>query len=487
MNVLIEFKEYNNVYNKFSDYINKISTNRTKNIFNGIIAIYKNKKWIIGPMTHFDGYELYRPLTIEIYLENDYYIYKIKNIKSVFEENIENEINNELKDTLFFDCHLNLFFIKFEEENTDMSSENLFYDLNGYDILDLLSKEYYLQKINLKCLDVIGDDLGIVEDTGIITNSYCWNYNKLQCMPPIPYLTIKNNSNIKLFSGSSVLDQDNNFVGIISYNYNDLIVTPLVSILRSLDYFYGNNLRILNISINPVVRNIIKNDNIENGLMVDNNYNVNLYNYYKRNIINQYGIHSNEYNNIISNYSQYSLLKRGTIIKSINSIIINEEGYLIKENLKIPFKTYVWFLTKDDTINIEIYRNINKNIAINFACIYPTNFNTINIKYKLENKNLGINNYELKYVKYNNKYLFELNESFIDIFKDIIINDTNLNKYVNNNKFNIKNNKILFGVELLYDKDYSIKIKIVHKLISIDNIKYNISKKSLKKYINKIL
>jgi hypothetical protein len=483
MNVLIEFKEYNNVYNKISDYINKVTTTRSKNILNGILATYKNTKWIIGPMIHFDGYELYRPITIEIYLENDYYIYKIKNIKSVFEENIENEINNELKDTLFFDCHLNLFFIKFEEEIT----ENLFYDLNGYDILDLLSKEYYLQKIKLKCLDVIDDNFGIVEDTGIIINSYCWNYNKLQCIPPIPYLTIKNNSNIKLFSGSSVIDEDNIFVGIISYNYNDLIVTPLVSILRSLDYFYGNNLRIVNICINPVVRSIIKNNNVEYGLMIDNNYNANLYKNYMRNIINQYGIYSNEHHNIVSNYIQYSLLKRGTLIKSINSIKINEEGYLDNGNLKIPFKSYIWLLTKDDTINIEIYRNINKNIAINFTCMHPTNFNTINIKYKLENKNLGINNYELKYVKYNNKYLFELNESFIDIFKDIIINDTNLNKYVNNNKFNIKNNKILFGVELLYDKDYSIKIKIVHKLISIDNIRYNISKKSLKKYINKIL
>jgi hypothetical protein len=483
MNVLIEFKEYNNIYNKFSDYINKTTTTRTKNILNGIIATYKNTKWIIGPMIHFDGYELYRPITIEIYLENDYYIYKIKNIKSVFEENIENELNKELKDTLFFDCHLNLFFIKFEEE----LDGNLFYDLNSYDILGLLNKEYYLQKVNLKCLDVINDDLGIVEDTGIITNSYCWNFNILQSMPPIPYLTIKNNSNLKLFSGSSVLDEDNNFVGIISYNYNDLIVTPLVSILRSLDYFYGNNLKIVNISINPVIRSIIKNNNVEYGLMVDNNYNANLCKYYIRNIINQYGIHSNEHNNIVSNYIQYSLLKRGTIIKSINNININEEGYLDKGNLKIPFKSYIWLLIIDNNINIGIYKNINKNTAINFTCIYPNNFNTINIKFKLENKNLGINNYELKYVKYNNKYLFELNETFIDIFKDIILNDTNLNKYVNNNKFNIKNNKILFGVELLYDIDYSIKIKIVHKLISIDNIKYYISKKSLKKYINKIL
>jgi hypothetical protein len=106
MNVLIEFKEYNNVYNKFSDYIDKVTTTRSKNILNGILTTYKNTKWIIGPMIHFDGYEIYRPITIEIYLENDYYIYKIKNIKSVFEENIENEINKKLVDTLFFDCHL---------------------------------------------------------------------------------------------------------------------------------------------------------------------------------------------------------------------------------------------------------------------------------------------------------------------------------------------------------------------------------------------
>jgi hypothetical protein len=229
----------------------------------------------------------------------------------------------------------------------------------------------------------------------------------------------------------------------------------------------------MNIDTKIVKVNI--DNNIKYGLIINNNY----YNNYYKKIKNKKDIPED----IIKKYKKYSLLSKEKVITSIDNININENGYLSINNIEIPFKSYIWLLANEN-INIELYK-IKKSRFENNNII-NLNKTTINIvDYKLEKNNIGINLSEIKYIEYNNKYIFELNERFFEIFEKLIKDNDNNNiiNYINNNKYNIKNKKILIGIDLLN----VTRLKIVHKIKNIDDINGQITKKELKKYIKYLL
>jgi hypothetical protein len=479
MNALIEFEKCKNIYHELNNFINNIKICDNE-IVNGILIKYKNKKWITGTIMNIDGNftkdEMNIEMNIEIIIENNYYCYNIKCIKSLLDENISQntyeDINNE---TLFFDQHLNLFFIKFEEEIDD----NLYYNLDDNDIKDLLNINYNTcPNIYFKYLTAKNNNLEIIRIDGIIIDTYYWN-NSFIWLPPIPYLKCKV-ENTKPQTGSAVLNNDGKLVGIVSYYDDNVIITPLVSIIRSLNYFSGHKLKIIN--IDTINTKIICNDIIENGIIINNNYNKNLYDHYKKLV--KKNTDNDSLINLMKIYKKYGLLKKGSIIRSINNKKINQDGNIQMDNISIPIKSYIWYLINEEYINIELYKTIKKNSLIN---AFEINLNKINsnfILFKLENKNITTNIDEINYIKYNNKYLFELNETFIDIFQNLILNNSYINNYLINNKYNIRNKKIILAINLI---ENNIILKIVHKFSSIIDIKNNLNRKAQKRYIKKLL
>ncbi len=484
MNVLVEFQKCDNLYSDLYNHVNKIE-NSPVEIVNGVLINYKNIRWIIGPILYTDGIsideEKEEEINIEVYIGNIYQSYIIKKIKFLLDINLDAKNKEERKHTLFFDSHLNLFFIEFEGN----FEEDLFYNLEEDNIEDLLNRNYKDTNINFRWLSINdseeNDEIYFRQynANGIIFNNYYWN-NEFKCLPPIPYLgcyITEDNSITR--NGSSVIDDNNKLIGIVSYINSNIVITPLVSIIRSLKYFEGKIIKIINIS--TIVKQIQINGSIEYGLMIKNNYNQNLHNYYER--MNN----RREYEEINDNdtkiYKKYNMLSKGSIIRSVNRNKIDKDGYIRNNNISIPIKSYIWLLKIDNKyVDFEIYNNIRKkNIT---EIINLSKLETSFLSYKLENKNLGINIHEIKYVKYNNKYLFELNEKFIDIFQNLILNDEYVTKHLEDNRYNVKNKKILFGIDL---GNESIKIKIVQKLISIDDINQNESKHSLRNYINNLL
>jgi len=440
--VIVEFEKCDNIYNNISQTINNTSDNN-KIIVNGIIIKYQNKKWIVGTAINIDGNNINNCIKVLIISENKYYKYKITNIESLLKENIIDNINN--KSTIFFDQHLNLFFIRFEEES-------LFYELDNYDIYELLKNNYDTTDIKCKWLDTSINGFKYYEtDKKIISNYYYPNSN--YCLPPVPYLICNNENNEIPITGAVILN-NNNLIGIVSYICDEIIITPLMSIIRSLNYFNGHRMNIMKINTENV--KLTSKNMTEYGLLVKSNY----YNKLKK------------YNNDMTD-----LLFKGTIITMIDDNKIDEDGYIINDEINIPYQSYIWLLTNDSNINLEIYNRCKKiNETYNIKII-----NKREIKYEFTKHNFGVNIDKIKYIKYNNKYIIQLNDKFIEILKSIMNND--IIKYLENYKFNIKNTKILVGIDLLKPTE----IKIVYKSINIDNIKGKITKQKLKKYINYLL
>jgi hypothetical protein len=499
MNVFVEFTICDNIYNNLHNFINNIQDSKKEEILNGMLIKYRDKKWIIGTILNIDGNNMNTNMNIIITFSEYYFTYNIKEVKSLLDDDIVNYINNSLNNNIiFFDSHLNLFLIRFEE-NID---EESFYDLNIYNIKDLLNIDYKNKNVNFTWLNTIPGDINykINKTNEIILSSYYWN-DEFICAPPIPYLFCKNTNNI-VQSGSVAYDDDNNLVGIVSYVYENIIITPLMCIIRSLNYIYGHKLNIIKITTLP--NKVSINYKVENCLMINNNYCKNLYNNHKKilksqninnsNITNSdinnsdisnYNINSNELY-LMNKYKKYNLLSKGGLIRSIDNNKIDEKGNLIHNNISIPYRSYIWLFIKEDNINIEIYKNEKK--SFNNTGINLSKLNTNLINYKFENNN-GINIHEINYIKYNNKYLFELNEKFIDILQSLIFNNSYIKNVISTNKYNIKNKKIIIGINL--DKILDINdvkiLKICNKFSSIKDIKERQSKRSIKRYINKLL
>ena len=517
MSIIIEFNNKNNVYNQLKNRINNIDDDTE--IVNCIRIKYRNDILLTGHMTlpiinnKKEGIIL-EDYCIKIYYENDIILYPIYKIVHLLEDNITEDIEDN---KLYYDSHLNLFFIKFN----CIFYENIYYDFNNLDKKVLFQNNYINTDITIKWLDG-----RLINNTYItkISCDYIW-INKYLLLPPIPYLISNNDlddNGEELISGSVVLDINNNIIGLISHITDNIYITPTLSILRSLEYFYNNKVCLLNIdtlrvNINMMYNNIHHNKQC---LFIINNDN---FKYYKS--LNKKILDSNLSSNITSNVSnvssyisnvndennkkkkiQYLNLRSGTIIESIDDYILSDNSIInnndiIVDNKEIPIKSYMWlFKTNNNLYNdsienkvkISIYKKdsfkINKEV-FESGMIYRIDESNINKKIKInefyyyfEDNYNGINISNINLINYRNKYILEVDEHLILLLKDILRNNNyNICNYIWNNKYN-KMKKILLLLSINNDNNV---IKIIKKYNNLEEItQINNSKRKLKKIIN---
>jgi hypothetical protein len=349
-------------------------------------------------------------------------------------------IESEIKPDCYIDLLSGLILIKFDS-----------YKLNFIKITNNLNCDidlrYSEEKINLKYIwtDKNLEQKHINKFTKIL-NVWSGKYINL---PPIPlmidtdkYIDSEHNQNdSKPITGSAVYDDNNNFLGIVSYiNQEEIIITPLISIKKIFDYMiYGdmlylgldlipikfefklglNNIDYLNglIIINEHYNDIIKKKNeikkkikkIQNQgellsteniigdfellIIKDTNINQNNSEYMKdtNNIEKKNLI---EYDKLLQLSNNYKNLKKGNIICAVDNYKINFQGEIIINEYKysknkkkyktIPFKSYIWF-----------FKN-SMNNTINFINIYPNNYYLDINKRLYENNKYVINDTHIK-------------------------------------------------------------------------------------------
>lgn len=279
--MIIEFRKINNFYDDLknnlygnisnSDYTDSTdiddSTNDIYISYNFIPIIINDKKYILTNTNDLEGYlyEYKKNIDVNIYINDGINIEKIEyRIKKlvIFGEN--NKIDMESSDA-YIDFISDLIIIKFE--HSKLNYINIFSDINfNCDLrpkLENIKLKYFWTNENL-CLEQL------TKSTKLL-NVWMDDYINL---PPVPKMIDLNNfANDKIpISGSSVYDQNDNIIGIVSHiNRDGLVITPLISIKKIANNLITENLLYLGIDIYPIKFNL-NNFDYSNGLLITNNY-----------------------------------------------------------------------------------------------------------------------------------------------------------------------------------------------------------------------
>lgn len=243
---------------------------------------------------------------------------------------------------------------------------------------------------------------------GILNKKY---YDKQYSvnLPPTPFydttidIEIKNINKLKSMSGSPVVNESNDLIGLVSsilHNSSAITIVPIVCIMRVINEFTCNNIYsgLCNI---PIMSNVIMISEEEPA--------------YGLYIINSYGINYNCFEKKRSR--RYKNIKNGDIIVAINDLVINEDGNVNcnKLNMKIPINTYIAIhYHKSTPIKISIYRKNKDDDEHKFI--------EINMLTRSNNTMVYIPKITSEYFEYNGMIFVELSEDIIE------------NYYLNNKK-----------------------------------------------------
>ena len=268
-------------------------------------------------------------------------------------------------------------------------------------------------------------------------------------MPPLPYLTINTNNDILPYKGSSIVNLNNDLIGIVNYLIDGcIIITPLLSIIRSLKYFENN---------------------VINTLFFD--YTVEIHN--EINIL--------KINNLITTNSKKSkntkIINQNISICSLDNYNFDSDGNIIyNKNNKFPIYTYIW-LNMINKIKITYFTD-DKNIETKIVILKKWD--------KISNIQIS----KLKYINNKNTYIFELNEKILSIIKNYMFDNTeyhHLLHKINNNKFSSKRKNILLLIKIKKNKhfidiidEYNSLTEISTKLNSIDQLEINLLDKKIR-------
>ena len=510
--MLIEFNVKPNLYQNLLRDLYEIEI-ENKIIYNFIPIKFNDNYFILTSSIDLDGYLMdYREnILVKLYLNDKKYFITLNSVISVNEQKFNNKI--------LYDCYIdnitNLLLIRFYSEKLEYIPIDLNININNNIIIssEVIDIKYNWTDSNL-------DNLNYSKKSKL---ELLWNNSSLN-LHHVPILTDTININEKLIpiTGSSIISSDN-LVGIVSYiNNYKIIITPLISIKKFLDIMINTNLFYLGIDLYPIKFNFnseLNKINYNYGIMIGNNF------YDKKNIksniiddniddiiddiiddnindnINITNI-TNKKNSNSNNKLNLKYLSRKNIICSVDNYKINSEGNLeINSEISIPFKSYIWLFknSKNNLLNIELISNniFNfdiielkyKEVTINDDYI-KKKINIINTQIYLDNNynNIsGITLCELKYIKYNNNYIVELNERILKILKPLAIDNRVYSKIFNkiiSQRYNKNSNKIILGIKINKDNIPTIKdisgYKNFENLISTFN-----SKLKIKKFINK--
>ena len=414
---IITYKK-RNIYDVLSSNLENLEI-KNKIINNFIPIRYKSNFLLLTSLKDLDGNLLENNVN-KIILKFNYKLYEII-LKNIISFHDYEYFDFTKKYDAYIDSHTKLLFINFKSNDfeyydiTNLEFENL---LNYNNENKLINYVYYKNNEKIKTYKFINLELK-------------W-FDKWFNLPPIPYFLDYNDDNTKK-AGMPLYIKDE-LLGIISENNNNnIIITPIISIIRSLQYLDNKKINIFSFNTITIKLNLLKNKiNYDYGLLVLDNEN---------NSINE--------------------IKKKNIICSFNNLKINSEGnVIIQNNLNIPYKSYIWLLN-ENYVNIYILRTnyklkeIIQNKEINDINIsMKTKLNLINYIFYYINFSLSVD--DINYIKIFNNYYIELNENLLFEFKDYLLN----------------NNKI---INELFKNQFSNK-KII--------IKININSKSLKFYSN---
>ena len=239
-----------NIYEKIDHKINFPKNKKTSiKLINFTPILYNGKKFLL---TSFLGLEhLFLNKNNKIFIKyfldeityGDIVLNKHLNLLNIKKFNVDflEEYDS------FYDEHTQLLFIKFQ----DICIEYI--DISNFNINRLINTSFNNQKIIISFLDNSITKFSI--DT-TISSDYIYK-NKYFTFHELPYLITFYNSCIP-FKGSSVIDYNNDLVGIVNNIVveNKIMITPLISIIRSLKYLESNKNKLFTIGFDYIIETI---------------------------------------------------------------------------------------------------------------------------------------------------------------------------------------------------------------------------------------
>jgi hypothetical protein len=381
----------------------------------------------------------------------------IRKVCSLHELNLKEEVEDI---DCFYDEHINIMFIKFQDTRIDYLDieDNKLLNFDEYESTNLL-------------FSWINNSLE--KNTIVSSNNKIVFEDKFLNLPPIPYIVSSSRVINELAdrpmitypcSGSSVFNNEGEFAGIVSYVTPEQIITiPLMLIRRSLKYMEEYPLYKFNYELNPV-KIILKN---------------------------ALGVEITEYGMLYKKKEEHEEIRN--VILSIDEHQITNEGELLVQKKSVPVSTYFWLFKKERSIKIKgisstslkDIRIHNSNDQMTIDCRHVENLRFSNYNMKLSNKySDALSVSKLNFVKYKNTCLIEINEKIMQMLKIIIMNSDifdELYDYINENKFSSR--KIVVAM------NDSLNVQIIQKIkntavINLDTIiKYYKTENALKKYI----
>lgn len=329
----------------------------------------------------------------------------------------------------FYDEHTQLLFIKFQ----DICIE--YFDISNFNLTRLMNSSFDKEKIIISHLDYSIKKLTINAE---ISSNYIYK-QKYFTLPDLPYLYTITDSSMP-FIGSSVVNYNNELIGIVNCIVieNKIMITPLISIIRSLKYLESkiNVLSTINFDCDvETIENII-NSNLKNVLKISN-------------LITE--------NSKNKNSEIY--------ITTIDDYPIAENGTIIYNNNNIPLSTYTW-LNMLNKIKISYLKYKDSELISKTKTIYLKKWEKIS--------NISIS--KLIYFNTKNTFIFELNEKILSIITNYMGEHTdykNLLQKIYNDRFSVRRKKILLFVKL--KKNNNHYFELIEDYVSIADINEKLS------------
>jgi hypothetical protein len=323
----------------------------------------------------------------------------------------------------FYDEHTQLLFIKFQ----DICIE--YFDISSFNLTRLMNTSFNNQKVIISFLD---NHINKFDINSNVSSNYTF-IEKNFTLPSLPYLSANVNEVVP-YKGSSVVNYNKELVGIINNTSpENVMITPLLSIIRSLKYLEGNILSLINFDF------FVKSIENKNVLKITN---------------------------LITENPKNKNLK--IYITSIDDYPISDDGNIIYNGITIPLNTYTW-LNMYKKINITYFKYVNNMLVNKSKVIYLKKWE------KISNISLS----KLNYFNTKNTFIFELNEKILSIIinylAEHIVYKNILNK-IYDNRFSIKRKKILLFVKLNKNNNHHFELIEDYDSIADINEKLNISK-----------
>lgn len=430
------------IYEKLDNKINKEEISLIK-INNFTPIMYNGTKFLL---TSFMGLEhLFldknNKIIIKYFIDDNTFgnivLNKHLNLLNIKKYNIDflNEYDS------FYDEHTHLLFIKFQ----DICIE--YFDISNFNLTRLMNistpkgvESYTNEKIIISFIDYSINKLTINTE---ISSNYIYK-EEYFTLPALPYLYTNINLNVH-YKGSPVVNYNNELIGIVNYIVaeNKIMITPLMSIIRSLKYLENNINVLFSINFDYVVESIENKSNLENEPKLKNVLKI---------------------TNLITENSKNK--NQDIYITSVDDYPIAENGTIIYNDNNIPLSTYTW-LNMVNKIKISYLKYKNSELISKTKTIYLKKWEKIS--------NIAIS--KLNYFNTKNTFIFELNEKILSIITNYMVEHPdykNILYKIYNDRFSVRRKKILLFIKL--KKNNNHHFEIIEDYTSLADINEKLSK-----------